>query len=498
MPDYLAPGVFVEEIERGPRPIQGVATTTTAFLGETARGPVQPRLITSYGEYLRLFGGIFRDCYLPHAVKGFFDNGGRRAWVARIAGPSAAGAEVDLGGFTVRAIGPGESTNRTWARIEPGSTKDAGGNPTGFRLRLAWWSAAAAFDPVDSPGAVPRPDLIEDFDDLSLNPASPSFWDKRVNHGNSSLVTIAVAEDAVLPNAPAGAALGGGLDGARPNAADYAGEAGQTGLGALSRRRDVAIVAVPAASVEVQRLLIAHCEQDRLRFAVLDGQPGTLDWARLDPRTEVAESKYAAIYYPWIEIADPETGKPIRVPPSGAVCGIYARTDNNRGVWKAPANETVAGAIGLEHDFNHQTQEVLNPKGVNLIRRFPGRGIRVWGARTLSSDQLWKYVNVRRLFIYIEHSIAAGTEWVVFEANDAALWARVKETIRLFLRSQWREGALIGATEDEAFHVAVGRDTMTEDDIANGWLIVEIGLAAVRPAEFVVFRIFQKTCEAED
>ena len=165
-------------------------------------------------------------------------------------------------------------------------------------------------------------------------------------------------------------------------------------------------------------------------------------------------------------------------------------------MWKAPANEVVAGAIDLEYDITTGAQEVLNPKGVNVIRRFPGRGIRVWGARTMSSDPLWKYVNVRRLFIFLEASIYNSTQWVVFEPNDPRLWARVKQTITLFLRTQWREGALFGEKEEEAFSVAVGRETMTEDDILNGRLIVEIGVAPVRPAEFVIFRIFQKTQEA--
>jgi phage tail sheath protein FI len=179
------------------------------------------------------------------------------------------------------------------------------------------------------------------------------------------------------------------------------------------------------------------------------------------------------------------------------VCGIYALTDNTRGVFKAPANETLAGAVDLEYDINQGTQEVLNPRGVNAIRRFPGRGIRLWGARTMSSDPLWKYVNVRRLFIFLEASIYNSTQWVVFEPNDPRLWARVKQTVTLFLRTQWREGALLGLKEEEAFSVAVGRETMTEDDLLNGRLIVEVGVAPVRPAEFVVFRVFQKTQEAK-
>jgi phage tail sheath protein FI len=177
--------------------------------------------------------------------------------------------------------------------------------------------------------------------------------------------------------------------------------------------------------------------------------------------------------------------------------GIYARSDTERGVFKAPANEIVRGALELENDINDNSQGQLNPRGVNAIRQFPGRGIRIWGARTMSSNALWKYVSVRRLFIFLERSIYENTQWVVFEPNDPRLWARVTDTIRLFLRSQWRQGALFGRTEEQAFFITCDETTMTQDDILNGRLICEIGIAPVRPAEFVVFRVFQHTAEAQ-
>jgi phage tail sheath protein FI len=242
--------------------------------------------------------------------------------------------------------------------------------------------------------------------------------------------------------------------------------------------------------------VITHCEKNRFRFAVIDAPAKRAIATDLDPRSQ-NDSKYAAFYYPWIVISDPRSGVRREVPPGGYMCGIYSRTDNTRGVFKAPANEVVRGAIDLEYEIDNGTQENLNPKGINVIRRFPGRGIRVWGARTLSSDPLWKYISVRRLFIFLEASIYNSTQWVVFEPNDQRLWARVKQTLTLFLRTQWREGALFGAKEEEAFSVAVGRETMTEDDILNGRLIIEVGIAPVRPAEFVIFRVFQKTQEAK-
>ena len=185
------------------------------------------------------------------------------------------------------------------------------------------------------------------------------------------------------------------------------------------------------------------------------------------------------------------------MPPAVDVLGVYARTDIERGVFKAPANEIVRGALDVCAEINDNTQGVLNPRGVNAIRQISGRGIRVWGARTLSSDGLWKYVPVRRLFIFLERSIYQGTQWVVFEPNDDRLWARVVDTIRLFLRGQWRRGALAGRTEQEAFFITCDRTTMSQDDILNGRLICQIGVAPVRPAEFVIFRIFQNTAEAE-
>jgi len=240
---------------------------------------------------------------------------------------------------------------------------------------------------------------------------------------------------------------------------------------------------------------VTHCENQRFRFAVVDSPNSTP--ADLLPRQSITDTQYAAFYTPWIVIADPLSGARVTVPPGGHMLGIFARTDIERGVFKAPANEIVRGALDVSFEVNESTQAVINPRGVNAIRVFPSRGIRLWGARTLSSNGLWKYVSVRRLFIFLERSIYEGTQWVVFEPNDDRLWARVKDTIRLFLRTQWRAGALFGRTEEEAFFITCDRSTMTQDDILNGRLICEIGIAPVRPAEFVIFRVFQHTAESQ-
>lgn len=503
--EYLAPGVFIEETGLRPKAVEGVATSTAAFLGATERGPVKLRLITSYKEYQHLFGDVFgTDNYMPYALKAFFDNGGRRCYIARIVGANSTTSQIVLGDFTVTAVGPGTAGNRIWVRVGPASTA-VGGAPIGIRLQVFHWDPEGQFpfDPVANPNQLPRPYVSEDFDDLSLNSASPSYYERRVNNGNSALVELTVAADAALPSAVQRGQLQGGGDGDPLTVVEYQGDnpiANQrTGLAALDldSYREVAIVHAPAVADNIAQAVITHCENNRFRFAVIDSPANQGKATDLDPRTTIAESQYAAFYYPWICVSDPRTGSRRKIPPGGAVCGIYALTDNLRGVWKAPANVTVAGAIDLEYDIDQRIQGDLNPKGVNVIRRFPGRGIRVWGARTLASDPLWKYINVRRLIIFLEASIYASTQWVVFEPNDQRLWAQVKHAVTLFLSSLWREGAFSGATEKEAFFVAIGHKTMTEDDILSGRLIVEIGVAPLRPAEFVVFRIHQKTQEAK-
>jgi len=203
------------------------------------------------------------------------------------------------------------------------------------------------------------------------------------------------------------------------------------------------------------------------------------------------DTTFAAFYFPWIKVYNPLIFQDSLVPPSGHIAGIYAKTDIERGVFKAPANEVVVGARSLQFQITKQDQDFLNPKGVNCIRVFPGRGILLWGARTCSRNTLWKYVSVRRYFLYVGESIDEGTQWVVFEPNDERLWARVNQTITQFLITEWRNGALMGTKPAEAFFVKVDRTTMTQNDIDNGRLICIIGLAVVKPAEFVIFRLTQ-------
>lgn len=349
-------------------------------------------------------------------------------------------------------------------------------------------------------------DSIEAYEQVSLNAEASNFIGKVL--AKSELVDVA-AEDPAEPtaiysiftdkadSAKAIVRLAGGDDGGKKITDDIFmgvdnGPGKRTGLAAFVELNNVSIMAIPGVtSAAVQLALCAQCSNLGSRFAVLDLPLDVTKPQDVLGYREKLDSDYAAMYHPWIQIYDALNKKPAYIPPSGAVCGIYARSDNSRGVHKAPANEVVYNAIGLSCLYNKAEQDILNPAGVNLIRTLPGQGIRVWGARTCSSNSLWKYVNVRRLFIFLEESIKANTNWAVFEPNDTFLWTRVKSTISSFLRDMWREGALVGETEAQAFFVNVGRDTMSQNDILNGRLICEIGVAPSRPAEFVIFRITQ-------
>lgn len=352
----------------------------------------------------------------------------------------------------------------------------------------------------------------ESYPGCSLNPLAPDYLAAALEKSTMAMMTLTLEDEAddllVLLGGTADGQelrveLSGGSNGTMDavNAGVFNGTDGgpgkRTGIEAFQEITDVSIMAVPGVTdANVQAKLIAHCENLASRFAVLDAPLECTGVDELNVHRSAYDTSYAALYAPWVQVYDPLLKRPALIPPSGSICGIYARTDIQRGVHKAPANEIVKGCTGLAVSYNEAEQGKLNPNGVNLIRAIPGQGIRVWGARTCSSDGNWKYVNVRRLFIFLEESIRANTGWVVFEPNDEALWSRVKGTISLFLETQRRNGALMGSTADQAYYVNVGTATMTQDDILNGRLICEIGVAPVRPAEFVIFRITQITQSA--
>ncbi|HMG72714.1 MAG TPA: phage tail sheath subtilisin-like domain-containing protein [Pyrinomonadaceae bacterium] len=273
------------------------------------------------------------------------------------------------------------------------------------------------------------------------------------------------------------------------------GSGNRTGIQSFEDVDEISICLAPGIwASTVHSALTQHCEILKDRFAILDPQDG-LSIEGIRTFREPLDTKYAALYYPWIEVRDPSVKRNVVVAPSGHMAGIYARVDVERGVHKAPANEVVRGITKISQEVTKREHDMLNPKNINVLRFFPGRGNRVWGARCVTSDAAWKYINVRRLFIFVEESIDEGTQWVVFEPNDEPLWARVRATITNFLTSVWRSGALQGAKPDEAFFVKCDHSTMTQDDIDNGRLICIVGIAPVKPAEFVIFRIQQKTLE---
>ncbi len=366
-------------------------------------------------------------------------------------------------------------------------------------------------------------DQIENYFDLTLNPGIRSYAATRLNQ--SSLVKAefgavkeAKAKDekgeaqAVIAN-PVESILGkgvtegtftldGGADGSisKVNAGTFIGEDdgpnGRTGLQSFLENDIVNILAAPGITIpEVQMAMISQCENLKNRFAVLDMPYDMTKVEELVEFRSIYESTYAAIYHPWIQVFDRSSKKNDFMPPSGAVLGVYSRTDQTRGVHKAPANEVVY-CTGLSVNYTKSEQDLLNPEGINLIRNIPGEGIMVWGARTVSSNTSFRYVNVRRLFIYVMESIKASTNWVVFEPNDNTLWQRVDLTISAFLEGMWRSGMLAGASPAEAYFVEIGPGvTMTMEDIRAGRLICNIGIAPSRPAEFVIFRLMQHTSD---
>jgi hypothetical protein len=369
-------------------------------------------------------------------------------------------------------------------------------------------------------------DDVENYFDLTLNQASPAYvaaklaTSKLVKVEAAAVVDATVKADKDAKDAapvkeignPVEAILGkgmiegtftleGGFDGSinKVNAGTFIGvddgPEGRTGIQAFLENNNVNIIAIPGVTIpEVIAALVAHCENLKSRFAVIDMPKDAYKTDDLINYRGMIDSTYAAMYHPWIQIFDRGSNKADFVPPSGAVMGVYSRTDIARGVHKAPANEQIF-CTGLSVNYTKDEQDVLNPEGVNLIRAIPGEGIRVWGARTASTNSAFKYVNIRRLFIFVMESIKASTNWVVFEPNDNTLWQRVSLTISSFLDGLWRTGMLTGGSPGEAYFVEIGPSTMTLDDIRNGRLICNIGIAPSRPAEFVIFRLTQNTSE---
>ncbi len=512
MPSYLSPGVYVEEVEAGSRPIEGVGTAVAAFVGLATRGPFNsPTLVTNWSQYTREFGEFTEGTYLAHAVYAYFLNGGGVCYVVRIGESegdsgsegSAAGPAKRGGGKTALPAGPRAALGGFQVVALPGAGE-------GLTVEVA---DAAGESPAEDAFTlrVKRGDRVEESFDVSAKRGQRGYLVTVVRERSRLIAVEEVAgqpaarpgnQEVAVPAAPPAPAVPSAL-----TPAGYVGSADdRTGFGGLEAVDEITMLAVPdlmsayeqgaldAEGVKaVQLAMIAHCELMGNRVAIIDPLPELTPQQVKDWRLVGAgyDSKYAALYYPWLKVADPASGQTRFVPPSGAMAGVWARNDDRRGVHKAPANEVVRGAVDLAVNLTKGEHDLLNPIGVNCVRAFPGRGIRVWGARTLSSDPSWRYLNVRRLFNYLEESILIGTQWVVFEPNDDALWARIRRTVSAFLVNEWRKGALFGLTPDEAFYVKCDRETNPAEGIDAGQVVCEIGIAPVKPAEFVIFRLSQ-------
>ncbi|MET0423508.1 MAG: phage tail sheath C-terminal domain-containing protein [Actinoplanes sp.] len=525
---YGAPGVYIEEQPSGSMPIEGVGTAVAAFVGFTEtydpdQGDptdpvgVKPQLVTSWPQYERVYGGFVRGAMLPHAVRGFFENGGGAAYICRIpttddtpegrGKPTLTLPSADNAGtpsLQLSAVRPGASLEVEV--VPPAAPAEGEGEAAGGEYTLRVYEDGA---------------LREELSGLQFSGRSARAVEKVVNE-RSKFVRIELQPlqgSSLAERAPAAGRYplqSPPVSSKSVTPADLVGnEADRTGYQGLAIAENVTMVAIPDlvsvatkddGSIDeemylgAQKQLIDFCESSHTRMAILDTPPGLNATRALEWRSRLArDSAFGALYYPNVVVSNP-LARPgatngelyLTVPTAGHVAGVWARTDGTRGVWKAPANEALRGIVRLEADVTGGEQDLLNPEGVNCIRSFGSYGTKIWGARTLAkTDPSWRYINVRRLFNFIEESIRQGTQWAVFEPNDFDLWQRVKRNITSFLRGLWIQGALVGATAEQAFYVLCDESNNPSSSVDEGRLIVEIGIAPVKPAEFVIFRISQ-------
>jgi phage tail sheath protein FI len=466
----------------------GAATTTVTRTGAntaTTAGDALPQTFTSASFVLptNASNGVVVQCAVPPAVGEFVDFGATRLRITAVDNPSGSVYVLDFAGT--------DNISAATIAADPG------------RFPLLAYTSTALFPLRFTLSVAEHGAVVESFPGLALDPVHPQYYARDgVVNGVSAYVTV-------LPRAAAAPAIAetsmpafavttqAGVD-TTPTGADY-----KAGLLALEAQREPAMVicpdtitfADPLLQADLVGAIVTHCEQFR-RFAILDAPDLGADPDLLDWRNTSVASTYAAVYAPHLMMVtlDPDSTDRFRtVPPSGFVAGVFARTDRERGVHKAPGNERVAGIVGLSQAYTQRRQDLLNPGAVNLIRAFPGRGTRIWGARNATDDVTWRYVNVRRLFNFVETSVEAGTQWVVFEPNTASTWIRIKVSLENFLDQLWRSGALAGTSPEQAYRVRVGLgETMTETDIDLGLVITEVAIAPAKPAEFVVFRFSHK------
>ncbi len=508
-PQYLSPGVYVEEVDKGSKPIEGVATSIAGFVGFAEKGPVNyPTFVANWNQFAQTFGEFMPGGYLAHAVYGYFNNGGGSCYVTRLPGGNGAGeAEATKSKASLPSSAQASIETLSVTALEEGEASVEVSKPSGedvpedqFNLKIKVGKKEETFENLTFKKGKAVRNVIDVINKESKlvkvaeKESTLNIAEKIPAPGTYPLAappatTTAIAPESISPDAIVGDS------------------AERSGINGMELAEDVTMVMCPdimalyqAGKISregvkiIQTAMIDHCNNLGDRVAILDCLPElnpqeVKDWVVNEAGYD---SSYAAIYYPWIKVANPlPDSESVYVPPSGHIAGLYARVDGTRGVHKAPANEIVQGTIGLEVAITKSEQDQLNPNNINCIRAFPGRGIRVWGGRTLSSDASWRYINVRRLFNFIEKSVENGTQWVVFEPNDVALWAKIRRDIGAFLRRVWMEGALFGATPDEAFFVKCDEELNPVEVRDAGQVITEIGICPVKPAEFVIFRISQ-------
>jgi uncharacterized protein len=536
MPGPVRPGVHVQGIPSGVRPIEGVCTSTAAFIGITEKGPspgttlpngkaAEPVMVTSFAEYLRVFGGYRVDSFLTYAVKAFFDNGGGHLYVIRVLPREGAARLAEVARLVtsrpgspelpILAANEGEWGNSLWVAVD--DSADAA--PDHFRLTVM----------MGTNEAEARQNVLESYDGVTFKTAGagavppPNYVGALVNDRSEYIAFNPDVEVTGRPsNTAAPVRLEGGADGSTEHV-DFLGSAATddartgTGLYALDKIADVNLIAIPGAGGHgTVNKGMAYCKNERpLQDCFFIGDAGAIsngdprrDGASTDVRTvndaklfatrdmDKAVGDYGAVYFPWVWAADPiGSGRNPRIllPPSGFVAGIYARTDNSRGVFKAPAGTEagLAGAIAPASEVSDAEQHQLNPVNLNVIRRIPGKGLVLWGSRTMGSDPEWRYIPVRRMAIFLRTSIFHGIQWAVFEPNGEPLWASLRLNIGAFMMTQFRAGAFQGNKPETAFFVKCDSSTTTQGDIDNGRLNILVGFAALKAGEFVVFRISQ-------
>jgi phage tail sheath protein FI len=505
MPTYLTPGVYVEEVPSASKPIEGVGTAVAAFVGLAPGGPINtPMRISNWTQFSKIYGdpvnpdnGPFMEgAYLAHSVYGFFQNGGSLCWIVRVG--------ADDGGGAARAALPA-ATDKAVEAIRATALKDVEGPVT---VELSEEPGTGKDGDATYKLVVTAGDQREEHEGLTLKKGRTYLATKvnaaskliKIEETGAALPETRVATGSYTLSAPVQSPD-------KIEAGHFEGDvAKRSGMGGLAAVDEVTMVVMPDIMMladngddtkvrDLQGKMIAHCENAGDRLAILDTPPNLLPQDVLEWRMNTAgyDSKQSALYYPWIEVMNPLTKRPMLMPPSGHIAGVWCRVDGTRGVHKAPANEVIMGANGLGFQITQAEQGGLNKVGINCVRAFPGRGIRIWGARTLSSDPEWRYINVRRLFNYVSESIMEGTQWSVFEPNDQMLWMRLRASVSAFLTRTWRSGALFGATPGEAFYVKCDSETNPPDVIEAGQVVCEVGIAPVKPAEFVIFRLSQFT-----